>query len=221
LIKKLLKKLLVKIPEHRFLFERLKTTPQCIAVTFDDGPEPEWTYQILESLHRYSAKATFFLLGSKAERYPQCVSDIVREGHEIAIHSYAHQSYAKMSLGEIRNDVGRCESIHSRFVSNGAAPLIRPPYGEINLNLLLFTLLYRKRLALWTIDSNDSFLTESDDITRYVCSQDILPGDVLLFHDDYERTSIALPEILQSLSQRQYTCLTLSKMISASVGSEC
>jgi peptidoglycan-N-acetylglucosamine deacetylase len=210
---RLSKKMLSKIPGPRFVFDRIKSKNRHIALTFDDGPEPILTYKILDALRCYNAKATFFLIGSKIELYPQCVYDIVKDGHEIAIHSYQHQTYSKMSINEIHADIKRCEEIMIPIFSGNKPFLIRPPYGKLSLNVLIYSIMHRRCLAGWTFDSNDSFLESPNEIINYFCSKDLRPGDILLFHEDYERTTSALPKILQYLKDSCYELHTMSKMI--------
>ncbi len=101
-----------------------------VALTFDDGPDLEFTPKILDKLKQHNVKATFFLLGENAEKFPNVVKRIANEGHVIGNHTYSHPNLAKVNEDEYRNQIIKTEEILNRLA--GYAPkFIRPPYGEI------------------------------------------------------------------------------------------
>ncbi|AIE79150.1 Peptidoglycan N-acetylglucosamine deacetylase [Bacillus cereus] len=106
-----------------------------VALTFDDGPDLEFTPKILDKLKQYNVKATFFLLGENAEKFPNVVKRIANEGHIIGNHTFSHPNLAKVNDAEYRNQIIKTEEILNRLA--GYAPkFIRPPYGEILENQL-------------------------------------------------------------------------------------
>jgi len=90
---------------------RRSSSAKAIALTFDDGPQPTYTTRILDILAEHHAQATFFVLGIYAKKYPQIIRRQIAEGHEVAIHSWAHGRYTQMSAAAMANDIARCEKL--------------------------------------------------------------------------------------------------------------
>lgn len=151
-----------------------------IALTFDDGPDPEFTPQLLDLLDRYHIKATFFVLGSKAEQYPYLIRRMHNEGHLIGIHNYSHRSNAIMSPWKVRLQLKHAV----RTIENitGATPLhYRPPWGVFNIfDILLFT---RFRVVLWSLIVRDWVSTGSAEKIRDRLLSNYKNGDIIVLHD--------------------------------------
>lgn len=129
-----------------------KVTRQGIALTFDDGPDPEFTPQLLDLLSKYQIKATFFVLGSKAEKYPDIILRIHHEGHLIGIHNYVHWTNALMTPGKVRKQLKDSVEVIENII--GVTPIYyRPPWGIINVFDLF--LVKRFRLVLWSLMVKD------------------------------------------------------------------
>jgi peptidoglycan/xylan/chitin deacetylase (PgdA/CDA1 family) len=210
-LKILLKRLLSAHSNHRYIFWRLNNTKRRIALTFDDGPHPEYTSQILDTLDRFNAKATFFVLGQNMERSPGIIKALLERGHEIGLHSYKHDSFAHKNLSEIHGDFMLCSSFRSRPSQSNM--LFRPPYGDLSLPLMLYAWTHKLSIVLWTFDSMDSFVKSPEDIISRISASSIVPGDILLFHDDYEITNLALPKIIENLQSKGFELCTVSSCI--------
>ena len=104
------------------------TTAPVAALTFDDGPHPEWTPRLLDLLDRHQAKATFFMVGEMAARHPELVNRIAGAGHAIGNHSWNHPSFPAIRWAERSRQIARCED--TIRVCN--AKLFRPPFGDLN-----------------------------------------------------------------------------------------
>lgn len=183
-----------------------------LCLTFDDGPHPEYTPRILDILKEFDCRATFFLIGENARKYPQIVRRIVEEGHSIACHTDTHVDLSGVSVtkvwGECRRSRATLEEISGQPVHH-----LRPPWGRMKPLTLPIALLNRMSLVLWSMDSLDSRKLSPADLTERVSNLHPKPGDILLFHDDGENTVLALPAILSNIRERRLACLTLEKVL--------
>src|SRR5438093_2268452 len=101
-----------------------------ICLTFDDGPHPDYTPRVLDVLGRHGVRATFFLIGREAERYPDIVRRIDTEGHDIGHHSYEHRTPALTSARQLAEEIGRTAAVFEGVVGR-AGSLVRPPHGKV------------------------------------------------------------------------------------------
>ncbi|MGQ7887538.1 polysaccharide deacetylase family protein [Paenibacillus sp. WC2504] len=129
-----------------------KVTRDGIALTFDDGPDPDFTPQLLDLLSKYQINATFFVLGSKAEKYPDIILRIHHEGHLVGIHNYVHWTNALMTPRKVRKQLK--DSVEAIEKIIGVTPIYyRPPWGIINVFDLF--LVKRFRLVFWSLMVKD------------------------------------------------------------------
>jgi peptidoglycan/xylan/chitin deacetylase (PgdA/CDA1 family) len=181
-----------------------------VALTFDDGPDPIYTPAILEVLREHDAVATFFMVGSRAERQPNLVRRVIEQGHAIGSHSTTHPSMWELSfrnaVQEYRTARRVLESIVGRSV-----PLFRPPNGSIIPTQALLIRLLRFQPWLWSIDPKD---WEPGALPEGILAAlgDPGDGDVILLHDAIEKpiddtaanrssTVDALPKIVNRVRQ--------------------
>ena len=150
-----------------------------IYITFDDGPDPRMTIQILDILDKTGSKATFFLVGMNIEKYPEIVKEIARRGHDIGYHSYRHTHGFK--TGPIQSYADNANNAILRLTGINT-DLYRPPFGKLNIFGLLSVIRNRFHLVYWNIDPRDYAAVSSDTITNHVMEH-IQPGSVVLFHD--------------------------------------
>lgn len=151
-----------------------------VALTFDDGPDLEFTPKILDKLKQHNVKATFFLLGENAEKFPNVVKRIANEGHVIGNHTYSHPNLAKVNDAEYRNQIIKTEEILNRLA--GYAPkFIRPPYGEILEDQLKWATEQNFMIVQWSVDTVDWKGVSADTITNNVLGNSF-PGSVILQH---------------------------------------
>ncbi len=187
-----------------------------VALTFDDGPDPEVTLEVLEMLDRHGARASFFLIGERAERYPQVAAEIVRRGHRVENHTQ-HHSYAFAFLGRRRLGAEIDDAQHSLRRLCGRAPeYLRAPAGV--RSPLLESVLARRglRLASWTRRAFDTVEKDPRRVVRRLL-RGLREGDVLLLHDgsaarDATGRAVvlsALPKILDELARRGWQAVAL------------
>ena len=191
-----------------------------IAITFDDGPHPTYTSQILDLLKEYDAKATFFVLGMYAEKYPDLLKRQYQEGHEIGNHTFSHINVDKTSKEEIEKEFLKTQDIISSII--GTKPKIfRPPYGLYNKRVLEIASKNQCTIILWSTfqDSKDWSNPGVDKIITTTFSK-IQNGDIILFHDyvykEESHTVEALKTILPTLKKEGYQFVTISELLESS-----
>jgi peptidoglycan/xylan/chitin deacetylase (PgdA/CDA1 family) len=153
-----------------------------VALTFDDGPEPAVTPKVLDLLERAGARATFFLIGERAERRPELVRAIVERGHAVGNHTWSHsKAFALLPPRSAALEIDRAQELLATLT--GAPPVFfRPPAGI--RNVFLEPILARRglHLASWTRRGLDAFANDADAVYRRLTAS-LAAGDVLLLHD--------------------------------------
>lgn len=149
-----------------------------VYLTFDDGPHPVYTPQVLDVLAKHGAQATFFVVGYLAERYPLIVQRIAHEGHTLANHSWDHQSLARMSRAAFDRSVGRTQEVLGPL----ATPCIRPPFYAIGRYTQQWSAEYGLRLASWSYSPQDWKGPSAPTIANGIVNR-ASAGAVILLHD--------------------------------------
>lgn len=191
-----------------------------IALTFDDVPDPRFTPQVLDVLRRYHVHATFFIVGSRAEKHPGLVARMIREGHAVGNHSYNHPQFGKISLNAFRTQIIRTENIIK--TTAGYKPrLIRPPYGDISEPQLKWAKAHGYKLVNWNVDSLDwKGLSKSQVRNNIIANAG--KGAIILQHggggrgSDLRGTIQALPEVISIMRNRGYTFVTVPQLLQIS-----
>lgn len=179
--------------------------PRVVYLTFDDGPHPTWTPQILDILAQYDADATFFVLGELARMNPGLIQRMQREGHSIANHSYNHPSMAGMSFSQFQWQVQATENA-VRNAGGQMAPCLRPPYGAMDGNTRSFAAALGYNIVLWDVDPQDWRQPGANVIADRVVNN-TRNGSVVLLHDggaNRAQTVTALRSIMQRLDSQGY-----------------
>ena len=203
--------------------ETIKTSgprQNVIALTFDDVPDPRYTPQLLDILQKYHVKATFFVVGSRAEKHPDLVKRMIREGHVIGNHSYNHPQFVKLQMNEFRTQIIRTENIIQTLA--GYKPrMIRPPYGEISEQQLKWVKGQGYKLINWNVDSLDWRGLTKSQVRNNILSH-AGKGAIILQHGGGGRgsnlrgTIQALPEVITIMRKRGYSFVTLPQMLDIS-----
>lgn len=178
-----------------------------IALTFDDGPNPKSTKAILATLKKHHARATFFMLGSRVEQYPELVDQVVQEGHEIGNHSWSHRDFTKLSKQEIQDEITR--TALAVEAAAGASPItVRPPYGATND---LVGEVIGVKPMLWTIDTMD-WKSHNPKAICGIVEKEAKDGSIVLMHDIHETTAQSLDKMVSSLQKQGYEFVTVSEL---------
>jgi peptidoglycan/xylan/chitin deacetylase (PgdA/CDA1 family) len=182
-----------------------------IYFTFDDGPSPSWTQEVMEVLARYSARATFFMVGQEVQQYPDVVRDVVKDGHYVADHTWAHESLEGMSQEEFVQSVESTRQVlmstaSDLFTLDGDVAYLRPPYGATDETTREYAAEVGMQVVMWDLDPMDWREPGAPQIATYVL-ENAYPGAIVLMHDgggDRSQTVAALETILPELAARGY-----------------
>lgn len=182
-----------------------------VALTFDDGPHESVTPRVLDILAQHDALATFYMLGSQVEHYPDLAKQVAEAGHELGDHTMQHKYLPKLSRDQI--DAELQKSIDHIQQATGQLPqTMRPPYGAIDADVEAVVTVKDLPIVLWSVDSLDWKSRNVDAIHRMVMST-VHPGAIILLHDIHETTADALPYLLTSLEQAGYEMVTVSQLL--------
>ena len=189
-----------------------------IAITFDDGPHPQGTPAVLETLDRADAQATFFLVGEQVERRPRLAAEIVAAGHEVAIHGYRHVLLLRRTPRALRYDLERAADVIA--TATGVAPVLyRPPYGVFSTPSLALVRRLGWTPLLWSRWGRDWGARATAQAIAARASADLGAGDVVLLHDadfyssadSWRKTVAALPTVLASAAATGEPLVTVSQ----------
>lgn len=188
-----------------------------IAFTFDDGPQPLYTDQVLRILEQNSVKATFFMLGSQVEKHPEIARRVLEAGHEIASHTYGHLNFAKQKK-VVEKVVAEIEVTERIFKESlGIQPrFLRMPHGFHRQWLDEIAKEKGYRIVNWSFGCDWLNLSTATLRARY--TKNLHPGAVLLFHDGggrRPRTVSVLPDIIQSAKSQGLKPVTVSELLEA------
>lgn len=171
---------------------RFTTRPKDLALTFDDGPNPDVTQPILDLLDKYSVRATFFVIGRFARAYPRIVRDIAACGHDVGNHTSTHAPLTQLSVRQVETELFRCQDVVGSAV--GSRPLwMRPPFGlcgpQIRGPMLRAGL---KGIALWSVACGDWNVQPAQTLVVSLAevgrNRREGGGDIVLLHDgDYRK----------------------------------
>ena len=176
-----------------------------IYLTFDDGPHPVYTPQILELLAEYGARGTFFVVGSMVRHWPEAAQQIVEQGHSIQLHSWRHGNLTKFTHQEFLADTALAQAALGEVV-NRRATCMRPPYGAVNTQVIGWAAELNLKTVMWDMTGADWLDISAEQIARRVVNN-AGPGTVVLLHDGggpRDRTVSALEVILGELTQKGF-----------------
>lgn len=191
--------------DRRILW-RLPAAGKIVYLTFDDGPEPEITPWVLDTLAEHGAKATFFCLGRNVQRDPELFNRLRSEGHSVGHHTWDHPDGWRMPVREYYRNV-------LRGVEQAGGNMFRPPYGRLSIGRAR-TLSKRYRLVMWDVLAGDFRKGMSGEAcARHVLDR-IRPGSIVVLHDNLKSAAClreALPLILGGLKEKDYRCRAMSR----------
>ncbi|MGE5677538.1 MAG: polysaccharide deacetylase family protein [Pseudomonadota bacterium] len=187
------------------------TPEKKIAISFDAAWGADFTPDLLEILKKYDVKTTFFLVGFWVDKYPEMVSLIDSEGHEIGNHSSKHPHMSQLSREQITAELKKTsEKIEA--LTNKKVTLFRPPFGDYNNRLIETSRELGLQVIQWDVDSLDYKDYGADAIVKRVLSK-VKNGSIVLFHNNATYTKDALPVILENLQKEGYKIVPVSELI--------
>lgn len=200
-----IKHLVLSMMPRRSVLSRSKANG--VFLTFDDGPHQVNTAKLLDLLLNLNVKATFFVQGENTVRHPDLAQRIVAEGHTIAGHSFTHRRLPLFAFHLAWDEYKRTqEAIYD--ATQVRTKLYRPPYGWLTVPMLLYALLGRIKLVLWSIDSDDDSSRTVERILQK--ARRVRRGDIILCHDDNDAILEALPVMLSEWREQGLQPLALN-----------
>lgn len=190
----------------------ISTSQRVVAMTFDDGPHPRLTPQLLDMLKARNIRATFYVIGANVVRYPQLVMRMLNEGHEVGNHTWSHPYLTSRSSDGVVRELDRTTS--AIYQVTGKVPVtMRPPYGAMHARQRL--MVHERRnmpTVLWSVDPQDWRRPGASVVARRILDQ-TRPGGIVLSHDIHSPTIRAMPATLDGLTARGYDFVTVSEML--------
>ena len=197
------------------------SSEKVVALTFDDGPSPKWTPQILDVLKEGQAKATFFMLGEHVEKYPEVARRVASEGHEIGNHTYDHHTLIYYKAPELEKEINDAQA--AIFKATGlTTKYFRPPKAWLTENEKKDIKRMGYEVILWSLNSKDWVTFDDRFIVKYILHY-VHPGDILLFHDsggvfkpeggNRKETVKAVSRLIGKLKERGYRFVTISELL--------
>ncbi|HWR56717.1 MAG TPA: polysaccharide deacetylase family protein [Negativicutes bacterium] len=192
------------------------TRTQAVALTFDDGPQPEVTPKLLEILRRHKAHATFFVLGSQADKHPDIVKKTMAQGNEIANHGYGHQftrynnlDYAIEDIETANQSIKKITGVNNR--------LFRPPGGYLSDAMVDYCRRQKYLIVTWTWnqDTKDWTFISGQQIANHIL-QNLEPGQIIILHDGGSQREEMLKGVdllLTGLEAKGYKAVTVSELL--------
>ncbi|MBE6616768.1 MAG: hypothetical protein E7627_02310 [Ruminococcaceae bacterium] len=191
-----------------------QSSGKSIALTFDDGPHPRYTEEIIDILDEYGIRATFFFIGVNVEAYPEEARLVESRGHEIGNHTYSHKNLRDLSYSDTCNEIDFGEGAVLE-ATGYKTNLLRPPEGKMSDTLLAATEERQYNVICWSVDTLDWAHTPTEQIVENVLSS-TEAGDIILFHDfvsGQSPTPAALRQIIPVLLERGYEFVTVSELL--------
>lgn len=188
------------------------TAEKKAALTFDCAWGASDIPCILDTLKKENIKATFFIVGQWAEKYPMAVKAMAEEGHDVANHSYSHLRMGALDSSRVKSEISRCGAKLGE-ISGKKVDLFRAPYGDYNNSVVGTARSLGYFTIQWSVDSLDwkPGISRKEIMTRI--SGKIKPGCIVLFHNDTPHTANLLPEIISTVKADGYELVPVSELI--------
>jgi len=204
----------------KFIY-KVKTKEKLVALTFDDGPHPIFTNELLDIFKEKGIKATFFVTGKHIKKYKEIINRIIIEGHELGNHSYSHKNLIFKKSSTIKQEIQKTDDLLRELGVKGEI-LFRPPFGRILFNALIAIASLKKKVIMWNVPTKDYKENDSDMILSRIYKR-LKPGSIIVLHDsgidrnakkiDRKSTIVAVRKLIIELPERGYSFKTVSELI--------
>ncbi|HET8804455.1 MAG TPA: polysaccharide deacetylase family protein [Aequorivita sp.] len=203
----------IKMNYHfQSLNHNFKTSENHISITFDDGPNPDFTPKVLSLLKENNAKATFFLIGKNAERHPEIVRQIIEDGHTIGNHSYSHsRNFGFFSSEKVAAELNQSNAILKKITGN-EIKMFRPPFGVTNPNIKKALKNTGHFSIGWSKRSLDTTNLSEEKILKRIISN-LKRGDIILLHDTNAKTVAVLEQLLLTLQPHKLQSVPVDRLL--------
>ncbi len=185
-----------------------------VALTFDDGPDPRFSNQVLDILLKYQVPACFFVTGKNAEQYPELIKREIREGHEVENHTFNHTDLSQCDMTQTEEEILRTEKT-IMHLTNKKPHYFRPPKRLFTQSTLDIAAKNGYQTVLWTICVEHRASKTPRDMAQRII-QAAYPGIIILAHDghlDRSKTVAALPIIIEAYQKDGYTFVRLDELL--------
>lgn len=204
---------------EKMLINEIPTLEKVIAFTFDDGPDPIYTTQLLEIFHSVRGKATFFMIGEEILKYPQIVRKVAKQGHEIGNHTFTHPKLSRLSTAKCLEEIELTEKCIEKII--GQKPVVfRPPYLDYNEDTrsIIIQKEYPPMIGALNLEARDWEQPGVDHILK-TSREYAKNGSILIFHDGYgdrSQTIEAVRKLVNELTLQDYQFVTVSELLKLS-----
>jgi len=178
-----------------------------VALTFDDGPG-KYTEELLDGLEARGVTATFFMLGSLAEEYPELLERMAKNGHQLASHTYSHSQLTKLSMSQLKKEISDTNNVLA-LAGGEQTYYIRPPYGFYNTAVKKAA---NAPIILWSVDPLDWKYRNTATVTNNILKT-VKDGDIILLHDIHETSVKAALNVIDRLQPEGYEFVTVSELL--------
>lgn len=206
-----------KFPKDKTVFYNGSSSKMQIALTFDDGPDNNYTLKVLDILKQYNIKATFFVIGRNVKTYPNSLKRIDSEGHVIGVHTYNHADLNKLTPAQVQEEITSTENIIDSLVGHHCK-IMRPPYGLNSAQTIQTIADMGYKVIDWSVDTRDWAGTSPAQMMDYIQKQ-TKPGGIILHHCsqgkyNLDNTVSVLPTEIQTLVSKGYQFVTVPELLS-------
>lgn len=181
-----------------------------VALTFDDGPHPDFTPKLLDILKRENVKATFFVVGKMAEQYPDLIRAEDAAGHVVGNHTYHHVNLTKIPVDEIATEWQACQDV-VKSITGDRMRFCRPPGGDYDAEVIAAAMELGLTTVLWTDDPGD-YASPGDKVIDHRVLRRISDGGIILLHDGVQQTIDILPDLIATLKRRGFRFATVEEL---------
>lgn len=181
-----------------------------LALTFDDGPHPEYTQKLLDLLKSLKVKATFFVIGKMVEKRPDLLKAIDRAGHVVGNHTFSHVTLTKIPLADIETEYRANLDLVQRTIGK-TMEFCRPPGGDYDADVIRAATALNMTTVLWTDDPGDYASPGNTVIKRRTLAK-LSPGGIILLHDGVQETLEILPQVVEYAKKQGYRFVTVSEL---------
>ena len=200
----------------------IKTKEKVVALTFDDGPHPIFTIELLKLLSEFNVKATFFVSGKYVEQHKDIVKQIVDNGHELGNHAYSHRNLIFKTASFIKEEIEKTDAL-IRSCGADVPNIVRPPFGRFLFSALYVFYKLKKKVILWNIPTKDYKAKNQEQIVTKVYRK-LKPGGIIIMHDAGKDNSLvdrsislqAVRTLLSDLPHKDFRFVTISELLSVS-----
>lgn len=193
--------------QSKWIRDDLDADKPMVALTFDDGPYAPVTNKILNTLKRYDARATFFVVGSRVPSYKDVLEKAYKQGNEIATHTYNHADLTKINAKKIKKELDDSAEVISDAIGCGFSAL-RPPGGNINDRMRK---VIKVPMIYWSVDTQDWKSRNAKSVLKEC--EVIRDGDIVLMHDLYPTTAQAIKKLVPKLVKEGYQLVTVDELL--------